>query len=94
VPERTLRAGLDRVGPQRIRVHDLRHALASFFMMAGGNLFDLQKILGHSTPQLVSDTYAHLSPAHLANQADRISFSVPGPVADVLPLRIGPGGGS
>lgn len=86
VPELTLRAGLERVGLQRIRVHDLRHALASFFMMAGGNLFDLQKILGHSTPQLVSDTYAHLSPAHLASQADRISFPAPPPPADVIPI--------
>jgi integrase len=73
-------------GLPRIRVHDLRHAFASFFVMGGGDVFTLQRILGHSSPQLVSDTYAHLSPAHLAGEADRISFPVPGAGASVIQL--------
>ncbi|MFL5306346.1 MAG: tyrosine-type recombinase/integrase [Polyangia bacterium] len=75
--EDVLRAALTAAGLPRIRVHDLRHAFASFFVMAGGDIFTLQRILGHSTPQLVSDTYGHLSPTHLVNQSDRISFPSP-----------------
>lgn len=31
------------------RFHDLRHTFASHFMMNGGNIYDLQKILGHTS---------------------------------------------
>lgn len=49
---------------KRIRFHDTRHTFASQFMMNGGNLFDLQKILGHTDAKM-SLRYAHFSPAHL-----------------------------
>jgi integrase len=75
--EWVLFAALARVGLPRIRVHDLRHVFASHFMMSGGDLFVLQTILGHSTPQLTSDTYGHLSPSFLAQQADRVSYPRP-----------------
>ncbi len=48
----------------RIRFHDLRHTFASQFMMNGGSLFDLQKILGH-TDMKMTMRYAHFSPEHL-----------------------------
>lgn len=44
--------------------HDLRHTFASFFMMGGGSITDLQQILGHSDLKL-TQRYAHLSPEHL-----------------------------
>jgi site-specific recombinase XerD len=68
----------ERCSIRRIRVHDLRDVFASYFVMHGGDIFTLQRILGHSTPQITSDTYAHLSPAHLAGAADRVSFPSPG----------------
>lgn len=82
-----LDAALDRAKLPRINIHKLRHAMASFFVMNGGDIFTLQKILGHSTPQLVSDTYGHLSQEHLAGAADRISFPVPKKPASVIPIR-------
>lgn len=44
--------------------HVLRHTFASHFMMNGGNILALQKVLGHSTLQTTM-IYAHLSPDHL-----------------------------
>lgn len=56
-----------------IRFHDLRHTFASHFMMNDGNIFTLQKILGHSD---LKDTmkYAHLSPSHLQDAVGIINF--------------------
>jgi len=47
---------------------------AEDFMMVGRDLFVLQTILGHSTPQLTSDLYGDLSPASVAEPAGRISY--------------------
>ncbi|MCY1200628.1 Tyrosine recombinase XerC [compost metagenome] len=55
--------------------HALRHSFASHFMMNGGNILTLQKILGHSTLAMTM-RYAHLSPDHLA-EAVRL-----GPLSD------------
>ncbi|WP_261843488.1 phage integrase [Aliamphritea ceti] len=44
--------------------HVLRHTFASHFMMNGGNILTLQKILGHSTITMTM-RYAHLAPDHL-----------------------------
>lgn len=83
-PGDVLAQALKRCNLPRIRVHDLRHVFASFFVMGGGDIFTLQRILGHSTPQITSDTYAHLAPDHLAGQGDRVSFPVPALQAKVL----------
>jgi integrase len=45
----------------RLRFHDLRHTFASHWVLKGGDLFRLQKILGHST-QVMTQRYAHLAP--------------------------------
>ncbi|EEP9552018.1 tyrosine-type recombinase/integrase [Salmonella enterica] len=44
--------------------HSLRHTFASHFMMNGGNILTLQRILGHSNI-LQTMIYAHFSPDHL-----------------------------
>nr|WP_231473619.1 tyrosine-type recombinase/integrase [Shewanella sp. 38A_GOM-205m] len=44
--------------------HVLRHTFASHFVMNGGNILTLQRILGHSSIQMTM-RYAHLAPEHL-----------------------------
>ncbi len=46
------------------RIFVLRHTFASHFIMNGGNLLTLQKILGHQSIQMTM-RYAHLAPDHL-----------------------------
>lgn len=60
------RAGFPRVefkGKLRwyVRFHDLRHTFASHWAMSGGDMYRLQKILGHQTAEM-TQRYAHLSP--------------------------------
>jgi site-specific recombinase XerD len=59
----------------QIRFHDLRHTFASQFMMKGGNIFDLQKILGHSDTK-TTQIYAHLSPEHLSKTTEHLKFGI------------------
>ena len=60
---RALRAA--KIGlPKGQAAHVLRHSFASHFVMNGGDILTLQKILGHSTVS-VTMRYAHLSSDHL-----------------------------
>ncbi|WP_100638143.1 tyrosine-type recombinase/integrase [Marinobacter salexigens] len=61
------RRAVERSGvqlPQGQCAHILRHTFASHFIMGGGHLLTLQKILGHSTINMTM-RYSHLAPDHL-----------------------------
>ncbi len=55
------RCGLHTPGQM---THILRHTFASHYMMGGGDILSLQRILGHSSITMTM-RYAHLSPDHL-----------------------------
>lgn len=50
--------------------HVMRHSFASHYIINGGNLLNLQKILGHSNI-LITMKYAHLSPDYLKDVLDK-----------------------
>lgn len=56
-----------------IRFHDLRHTFASHFMMNGGNIYTLQKLLGHKYIQTTM-IYAHLDKNFLQKEIGLIDF--------------------
>lgn len=63
----SFRDAVDRSGlvlPRGQLTHVLRHSFASHFMMNGGNILVLQKLLGHSSLTMTM-RYAHLAPDHL-----------------------------
>jgi integrase len=53
--------------------HALRHTFASHFIMQGGNILALQKILGHSDIKMTL-VYAHLAPDFLGDELNRLKF--------------------
>jgi len=53
--------------------HTLRHTFASHFIMQGGNILTLQKILGHSDIKMTL-VYSHLSPDFLGTEMDRVQY--------------------
>nr|WP_294349580.1 tyrosine-type recombinase/integrase [Providencia sp.] len=50
--------------PHRQSSHVLRHTFASHFMMSGGNILVLQRILGHTDIKMTM-RYSHFAPDHL-----------------------------
>lgn len=53
--------------------HMLRHTFASHYMMTGGSLLALSKILGHSGLTMTM-IYAHLAPDYLDREMERVKF--------------------
>ena len=56
---------LATAGIEEFRFHDLRHTFASLYMMNGGDLYELAKILGHSNIKM-TERYAKLAKQHIA----------------------------
>lgn len=56
---------LGLAGIKDFRFHDLRHTFASWYMMNGGDLYELAKILGHSNIKM-TERDAKLARKHLA----------------------------
>jgi integrase len=61
------RAGLDW-----LRLHDLRHAFATFLLDQGEDLRTVMELLGHSTIRLTADTYGHVLPRRARVAAETI----------------------
>lgn len=53
--------------------HVLRHTFASHFLMSGGSLLTLARLLGHSSVT-ITQIYSHLSDAHVASELRRLKF--------------------
>jgi integrase len=85
--QEVLRRVLARGGfpPRYITFHSLRHTFASHMMMDGGDLYRLQRLLGHQSAAM-TQRYAHLSPAAFDVDRVRLSRLVPAAPAEVIPL--------
>jgi len=70
---------IKRAGITNLRKHDLRHAYASFGLMAGLSLEEIGQLLGHLTPQ-TTKRYSHLVKSH----RKRISDAIGAKITDIL----------
>jgi integrase len=83
---------LERAKIRDFRFHDLRHTFASWYMMNGGDLYELAKILGHSNIKM-TERYAKLGRKHLARTGNtareiwKMMQSEQSEGADNLPLE-------
>lgn len=53
--------------------HGLRHTFASQFIMQGGNILTLQKLLGHADIAMTL-VYSHLAPDFIAGELERLKY--------------------
>ncbi len=63
---------LELAGIKDFRFHDLRHTFASWYMMNGGDLYELAKILGHSNIKM-TERYATLAKSHIVSTGSTAS---------------------
>lgn len=65
---RPLRDAVRRAGiPKRVTAHAFRHGFATSYLLAGGNLRELQRVMGHANME-TTEIYLHCLPS----DADRI----------------------
>ena len=64
-------AGLD----DKVHFHSLRHSFASLLVQAGVSLYEVQRLLGHSSPT-VTQVYSHLQPDQMHETVNKISIPV------------------
>lgn len=63
------------------RIHNLRHAAATIMRVHGGaDLFEVSRLLGHSSIRVTADMYGHTVPAAQKDIADRMSDLLSGQV--------------
>jgi integrase len=67
---------LKKAGLQRIRFHDLRHTYASLLLSQGENLKYVQIQMGHSSPTVTLNVYAHLMKGENQEAAVRLESSI------------------
>jgi len=63
-----------RAGIADFHIHDLRHTFASWLVMNGIALFEVSKLLRHSSIQM-TERYAHLASDHLHHAVGNLGFS-------------------
>lgn len=58
--------------PRGYHFHSLRHSFAGWLIQNGAPIYEVQKLMGHSTIQ-VTEMYAHLAPNQLHGTVERLS---------------------
>jgi integrase len=69
---RSFHALCRRAGVREVRIHDLRHAAASFLLLQGVDMRVVMGTLGHSRQATTSDLYTHLLEPVQRDAADRM----------------------
>ena len=69
--KRVFKTACKKAGIEDFRFHDLRHTFASYLVMSGVDLYTVQELMRHKTPQMTK-RYAHLSPEHMRKELKKV----------------------
>lgn len=80
LPDNSLRKAfyriLERAGLRKIRIHDLRHTMATLMLAQGEHPKVVSERLGHATVGITLDLYSHVLPGLQAAAADRLAAAL------------------
>ncbi|MGD9637523.1 MAG: tyrosine-type recombinase/integrase [Alphaproteobacteria bacterium] len=74
-PKKTWYKIRELAGLPDVRLHDLRHSYASLLVSNGRSLYEVQKILGHSSPNM-TQRYSHFSKDTLITAVNSVGNSL------------------
>jgi integrase len=77
ISQATKRA-MRKAGIEDASFHTLRHTAAAWMVQEGATLFEVQNVLGHSTP-VMTQRYAHLQPDHLRRAVSGLDRKINSP---------------
>jgi integrase len=69
---------LRRAGLRKIRFHDLRHTYASLMIASGVDVVRVSRLLGHSSPTITLNVYAHQLPSAHYGSAEKLAALLDG----------------
>jgi integrase len=75
---RGLYPALRRAGLRRVRFHDLRHSYASMMLASGADVVRVSRLLGHASPTVTLNVYAHQLPTEHYASVDGLAKLVYG----------------
>lgn len=81
-PVKCFRRLLAAAGIDQMRIHDLRHSFASTAINAGATLYEVQALLGHSSPAMTM-RYSHLTDGSLRRASNSVGEVVAQAVSGV-----------
>jgi len=58
--------------PEETRFHDLRHTCATLLLERGADLYEVSKLLGHSSITITADIYGHFSQGMKRNLVEKM----------------------
>ncbi len=77
---RATTAAMKAAGIEEASFHTLRHTAAAWMVQSGVPLYEVQTILGHSTP-VMTQRYSHLQPGHLKGAMTALDRALEGPIS-------------
>ncbi|NMP24108.1 tyrosine-type recombinase/integrase [Sulfobacillus harzensis] len=69
--------------PDTLRPHDLRHAMASYWLVAGIPIKVVSERLGHANITITLDIYGHLLPHMQADAANKMDAWITGSASEI-----------
>ena len=66
---RALRSAFRRAGIEGVNVHTLRKTFSSWLVQSGVSIFEVSKLLGHSSVQITEQIYGDLAPIQASKRA-------------------------
>jgi len=75
----------NKAGLPHLRLHDLRHSFASLLVNSGRSLYEVMRLLHHSTP-IMTQRYAHLSSKTLQEASNAAGDAIQAAMDRAVPV--------